>query len=81
MKKIIFAVFSLAILFTACKKGEDGKPCDPNRNQVWKKYGGNPVFTKGQNSWDDGFGIGYSVIKNGNTFRMWYSGSSSTSTW
>ena len=74
MKKIIFAVFVLAILFTACKKGENGKPCDPTANQAWKKYDGNPVFTKGQNSWDDGYILGHSVIKSGNSFRMWYAG-------
>lgn len=74
MKKIIFAVFGLAILLTACKKGENGKPCDPTANQAWKKYDGNPVFTKGQNTWDDGYILGHSVIKSGNSFRMWYAG-------
>ncbi len=76
MKKLLFAVFSLAILLTACKKDDDhGQPCPPiEKEQAWKKYEGNPVFVKGEKSWDDGIILGHSVIKSGSTYRMWYSG-------
>lgn len=78
MKKLLFASFSLFILLGACKK-DDNHPCPSiGEKQTWKKYEGNPVFTKGAKSWDDGFGIGHSVIKSGNGFKMWYGGSSSS---
>ncbi len=75
MAKKIFAVFSLVILLTACKK-ENDKDCQDSllQGQHWTKYAGNPVFTKGVNSWDDGIVLGHSVIKSGATYRMWYSG-------
>src|SRR4051812_36180037 len=74
MKQFIFAVYSLVILFTACKKIDYHPCCSLGQNQNWTKYEGNPVFTKGQKSWDDGIVIGHSVIKSGNTYKMWYSG-------
>jgi predicted GH43/DUF377 family glycosyl hydrolase len=75
MKKIISAVVGLIILSAACKKN-DYHPCSQlGQEQDWTKYEGNPVFTDSENSWDDGFAIGQSVIKNGNTYKMWYSGS------
>ncbi len=76
MIKSIFAVFSLAILCTACKKEDHhGDPCNSLRQkQNWEKYEGNPVFTAGANSWDDGIVLGHSVIKSGNIYKMWYSG-------
>ena len=76
MIKSIFATFSLVILFAACKKEDhDGNPyCHLGQKQNWTKYEGNPVFVKGQNSWDDGIILGHSVIKSGNTYKMWYSG-------
>ena len=79
MKRIITSAFGLIILFAACKKDQDSNTCPPlGKEQAWTKYDGNPVFTKGVNSWDDGFGIGHSVIRSGNGFKMWYSGSSSS---
>src|SRR4051812_42170724 len=76
MKKIICAVFGFVVLFTACKK--EDHDCNPNchlgQNQNWTKYEGNPVFVKSEKSWDDGIVVGHSVIKSGNTYKMWYSG-------
>ncbi|MEJ7768871.1 MAG: hypothetical protein WKF89_13735 [Chitinophagaceae bacterium] len=80
MKKIISALFGLVILLGACKK-DDIHPCPPAvKEQAWEKYAGNPVFTKSVNSWDDGIILGHSIIKSGNTFRMWYTGGHSIET-
>src|SRR3954467_3605865 len=74
MKKTAFAVLSLGILLTACKKN-DYHPCSSlEQEQNWTEYEGNPVFVKGEKSWDDGIIVGHSVIKSGNTYKMWYSG-------
>jgi predicted GH43/DUF377 family glycosyl hydrolase len=73
MKKVFFAVFGL-VLLAGCHKGHDGNPCDPEENQqAWKKDEGNPIFVKGEKSWDDGIILGHCVIKSGNIFKMWYS--------
>lgn len=79
MKEIIFAAVGLVILLTACKKDDpNGDPCPSGgKMQAWKKYEGNPVFVKGENSWDDGIILGHSVIKSGSTYKMWYSGGQS----
>jgi predicted GH43/DUF377 family glycosyl hydrolase len=76
MKKISSSVLAVFILFIACKKENPHEsPCSPlGKQQEWQKYEGNPVFVKGNNSWDDGIILGHSVIKTGSTFRMWYSG-------
>lgn len=75
MKKIIFAVLGLVILLTACKKDDLDTPCHSiGKKQDWKKDGGNPVFVKGEKSWDDGVILGHCVIKSGNAFKMWYGG-------
>jgi sucrose-6-phosphate hydrolase SacC (GH32 family) len=74
MKKLIFAVFGLVTIVTACRKNDYNSCTSLGHEQNWTKYEGNPVFTKGEKSWDDGIVIGHSVIKDGNTFRMWYSG-------
>src|SRR4051794_19369095 len=74
MKQFIFALLSLVILSTACKK--DIKHCIdllPQR-QHWTKYSGNPVFEASIKYWDDGIILGHSVIKSGSTYRMWYAG-------
>ncbi len=77
MKKIISAVAGLIILSAACKKN-DTHPCpELGQKQDWTKYEGNPVFVKGEKSWDDGIIVGHSVIKSGSTYKMWYSGAHS----
>jgi PKD repeat protein len=43
---------------------------------TWTKYGPNPVVTLGAGgSWDDSYVWAPTVIKDGGTYKMWYSGS------
>jgi predicted GH43/DUF377 family glycosyl hydrolase len=42
---------------------------------VWTKYGGNPVINLGPGGWDDTHIYLSSVIFDGTSFHMWYSGS------
>jgi len=41
----------------------------------WHRYSGNPVLSAGQ-SWEAGITVSPAVIKDGNTFKMWYGAAS-----
>lgn len=43
---------------------------------TWTKYAGNPVLPKRPGEWDDGGAVPGGVLREGDTLRMWYSGTS-----
>ena len=48
---------------------------------IWTKYASNPVLNLGAaNTWDDAHVYEASVIKDGSTYKMWYTGHSGTNT-
>lgn len=45
-----------------------------NAEQIWVKYEGNPVVDTGPGVWDSNAVLSPSVMKDGDTYRMWYGG-------
>jgi hypothetical protein len=79
------AILLVAICFGAvcCKKDPSSSPppLPPpplhwgERIQDWSDHGTNPVFTTSANAWDSSVVLSPFVLKTGNGYRMWYTGS------
>ena len=77
MKKVTLILATVILLFS-CNK-ENIETFD-----LWKKYSGNPVLSKSNEifgdrvDWDYFCAADCSVLKDGNTYKMWYTGSGQT---
>ena len=82
MKKMIFYFVTVIILlFFSCDKA-----INPEFTSLWNKYSGNPILSKSNENlgdkvdWDYFAAADCSVLKDGNTYKMWYTGSGQTAT-
>jgi hypothetical protein len=59
--------------YTSCSIGYATSP----NGTTWTKHAGNPVLTGTPGGWDENMTMWPSVLKNGSTYEMWYTGGSS----
>jgi predicted GH43/DUF377 family glycosyl hydrolase len=75
MKKLSYLFFIFILIFSGCKKDDQGTELK------FTKHSGNPVMLPGSDTaWDKEF-VGFeSVIYHSNSYHMWYTGGSLTDT-